>query len=263
MNNGWIRLYRNIRDNPMWKKKPFSKGQAWVDLLLRANYKEGKVMVGNKIITVLAGQVFTSQVKLADNWGWSRCKVQQFLDLLFDSDQVVCENQALKKARLYSLLTITNYRLYQSTDNEIGSQIGSEKAVRRQCVGTYNNDKNNKNDKKRTNNTNSTLQPPANLQQEVNQLVTAYEKKFPQQRKLWGVSGIIKIRDRIEGAILDKISVEAIKQRIDNSDDGSPFALIGYKWMQAEKQKVKDIKSKARYQALLKELKNKPRRVKK
>ncbi len=39
--NGWIRLDRAILDNPMWSSKfePFTKGQAWIDILLNANYK--------------------------------------------------------------------------------------------------------------------------------------------------------------------------------------------------------------------------------
>lgn len=96
-----------------------------------------------------------------------------------------------------------------------------------------------------------------NLEQEINQLLALYEKKFPQQRKLWGVAGIIKIRDRIEGAILDDISIEAIQDRINNYDDSSPFTLFGYKWIKEEKQKIKDIKGKARYKALKKEIENK------
>ena len=38
---GWISLYRSILNNDFWLSEKFTRGQAWVDLLLLAKYKEG------------------------------------------------------------------------------------------------------------------------------------------------------------------------------------------------------------------------------
>lgn len=36
---GWIKLHRKLSDNPLWTCEPFTKGQAWVDLILLANHE--------------------------------------------------------------------------------------------------------------------------------------------------------------------------------------------------------------------------------
>lgn len=68
-NKGWISLHRSIQDNVLWEDKPFSKGQAWVDLLLLANHKEGKTLIDSNVICVNRGELITSIRKLCDRWG--------------------------------------------------------------------------------------------------------------------------------------------------------------------------------------------------
>ena len=41
-NQGYIKLYRSIFNHWLWQDKPFSRGQAFVDLILLANYKDKK-----------------------------------------------------------------------------------------------------------------------------------------------------------------------------------------------------------------------------
>ena len=43
--SGWISIHRKILNNILWQDKPFSKGQAWVDLLLITNHKTGLLKV--------------------------------------------------------------------------------------------------------------------------------------------------------------------------------------------------------------------------
>jgi len=81
MDKGYIKLWRKLQDNPIWriKKEKFSKGQAWIDLLLRANHKDAIVRIGNREILVKAGSFITSQRKLASFWNWSVGYVSKFL----------------------------------------------------------------------------------------------------------------------------------------------------------------------------------------
>lgn len=52
----WIKLNRALIDNPIWKIKPFSKGQAWVDLLMLTNHTTGFITVKNgKLIEIKRG----------------------------------------------------------------------------------------------------------------------------------------------------------------------------------------------------------------
>lgn len=60
----------------------FTRGQAIVDLKLRAAFKPHQVVRGNRLVTVATGDVLTSQAELARAWGWTRETVARFLALL-------------------------------------------------------------------------------------------------------------------------------------------------------------------------------------
>ena len=34
MSKGWIKLHRSMFDNDLWTAEPFTKGQAWIDLIV-------------------------------------------------------------------------------------------------------------------------------------------------------------------------------------------------------------------------------------
>ena len=108
MSKGWISLHRQIWDNWVWEDKPFSKGQAWIDLLLMANYEDKKASIGNELITVKRGSFVTSIRKLCDRWGWSNTKVRSFLSLLEQDGMLIVKSDTKK-----TTLTIVNYSDYQ------------------------------------------------------------------------------------------------------------------------------------------------------
>jgi len=65
LKDGWIKLHRRMLDSDIWKatkRKPFDKRSAWIDLLLRANHKKVTISIGNTLISLEPGQVFTSEV---------------------------------------------------------------------------------------------------------------------------------------------------------------------------------------------------------
>lgn len=107
MSEGYIKLYRKLTAHPLWEDKPFSKGQAWIDLLLLANHGETRFYLGNVLVPAKAGQVVTSEVKLSARWGWSRQKVRDFLRLL-EADGMLVK----KPERKWTVLTLCNYALY-------------------------------------------------------------------------------------------------------------------------------------------------------
>ena len=79
---GYIKVYRNIRDHWLWEEKPFSKGQAWIDLLMMVNHEDKKMMFDNEIVICKRGMTVTSLRKLSTRWGWSPGKVDRFLKIL-------------------------------------------------------------------------------------------------------------------------------------------------------------------------------------
>lgn len=134
---GWVRLHRKIEENPIWMMETFSKGQAWVDLFLNANFKENTFSIRGNIVTVKRGQLGWSELTMAKRWRWSRNKVRRFLNWLETEQQI-----KQQKNSLTTVITIINYDEYQ---NETEQQTEQQKDSRRY---TNNNDKNEKNDNK-------------------------------------------------------------------------------------------------------------------
>ena len=108
LDKGYIKLYRSVRDNWIWDDKPFSRGQAWIDIILLANHKDTKLIFNGNLITVKRGTYITSIRKLADKWGWSRDKTAKFLNEL-EKDGMIAKNSD----RYRTLLTVEKYSVYQ------------------------------------------------------------------------------------------------------------------------------------------------------
>jgi len=109
MNEGWIRLHRAPDANPLWLLEPFTKAQAWVDIVLNANYTQGVMSVRGNIITIERGQLGWSEVTMAKRWRWSRDKVRRFLSYLEDG-----QNIRQQKTQITTIITICNYDKYQA-----------------------------------------------------------------------------------------------------------------------------------------------------
>ena len=106
---GWIRIYRQIKDNWIWKNdEPFDKRSAWIDLILSVNHKKKKIPFENDFIEIERGQILTSIKQLADKWKWSRHKVSDFLDQL-EQDTMIVQVRDIRK----TLISIVNYDIYQ------------------------------------------------------------------------------------------------------------------------------------------------------
>jgi hypothetical protein len=113
-NSGFILLHRKLRDNFLWQDKPFSRGQAWVDMLFMANHSDNGVLYGNQITEIKRGSFIRSERQLAASWGWSRKQVRVFLVLL-EKGTMIERKQAQKATHV----TILNYDKYQiSRTNE-------------------------------------------------------------------------------------------------------------------------------------------------
>ena len=142
---GWVALHRKIQDHWLWDEKPFSKGHAWIDLILMANHEEKKVLLGNELIVVKVGETITSIENLKRRWGWSNTKVLAFLKLL-ESDGMLVKKSDTKK----TLISIVNYDIYSTYDEAENDaetpqkRYGNDTATMREH--TNNNDNNDNND---------------------------------------------------------------------------------------------------------------------
>ncbi len=145
MNKGYIMLHRQIMDNPLWQDKPFSKGQAWMDLIMMANYAPGDALLKGHIVHLERGQLIRSLDTLSSRWGWSVKKVRNFLYTM--QTQKMVTSQGTPQG---TLITIENYDLYnnqgQAQEQAKVKAEGKQRASRGQRIKK--NKKNNKNKNK-------------------------------------------------------------------------------------------------------------------
>ncbi|CUO43178.1 MULTISPECIES: hypothetical protein [Clostridium] len=112
MAEGWIKLHRAIQEHWLWDDEPFTRGQAFIDLLLMVNHKDKKIMFNGELIEVKKGSKITSLRQLSDRWKWSTNKVKKYLEQL-QKDGMINYKSDNKK----TLLTIENYGVYQGQGN--------------------------------------------------------------------------------------------------------------------------------------------------
>lgn len=107
---GWISIYRSIQEHWLWQEKPYDKAHAWIDLLLSANHQEAKILIDNTLISLEKGSFFTSELKLANKWGWSKKKVRNFLELLSNDNMILKESTKRNQGQHSKLQGLSDIR---------------------------------------------------------------------------------------------------------------------------------------------------------
>jgi len=109
MADGWITIHRKIFESELWLERPFSKGQAWIDLLMLANFDDGNVVTSRgAIVKLKRGQCVVSMLELSARWGWERRKTKRFFVWLRETIKIEFKIVANR-----FLVTICNYDKYQ------------------------------------------------------------------------------------------------------------------------------------------------------
>lgn len=126
MSEGYFVLTRALLEHEIWTEKPFSKGQAWIDLIGRANFKPTEKLVGCDLITIKRGQLVTSIGALAGRWGWSRNKVMRYIKTLEDAKMITT-----KRTRYGTFISVEKYSIYQLSRNTDETAKETEKRRRR------------------------------------------------------------------------------------------------------------------------------------
>jgi hypothetical protein len=198
MQRGYIKLFRKIQENDQWLSEPFTRSQAWIDLILLANYKPGVIRVRGNRVEVKRGQVGWSQVALANRWKWSRGKVRRFLKELEKNEQQIVQ----QKSSITSLITIIKYDEYQGNGTADGTTDGQQTDSRRY---TNNNSKKDKKGKK----TNKGVNTPSSKESSFDvpesykncpqkEIIEAYHQHLPQLPtiQVWDDQSAKRLRQR-------------------------------------------------------------------
>jgi len=145
--SGYIKLHRSIVENPMWGKEPFSAGQAWVDLLVSANFKDTSIYIRKTKINLTRGQIAWSTITMSKRWKWSRGKVLRFLSELKTEGMIVQE-----AGHLTTITTICNYSRFQDSNTADSTANDTTGGTADSTTGgtQYKNVKKDKNEKNTT-----------------------------------------------------------------------------------------------------------------
>ena len=130
MDEGWIKIHRQVLHHPMYYAEPFTRMQAWFDLLLLANIEDRDVYIRGNRIAVKRGMVVNSKDWLAGRWRWSRGKVTRYLDMLETEGMI--EQQ---KSNVITCISITKFDYYQLDGIPNGTTDGRQTDGKRTADG--------------------------------------------------------------------------------------------------------------------------------
>ncbi len=199
--NGYVKIYRDMLDNPVVCKDN-DYFRVWLYLLLTASHKGYSAMFNGQKIELKPGQLITGRKSIAEKCNISESKAQRILKSFKIEQQI--EQQTGNKNRL---ITILNWDKYQNSEQQIEQQVNTNKNVK--------NDKNVKNIKE-------------NIKRKVSDYETVINAYTDNEDLINAIYGFIEMRKAIkkpltENALklifnkLDKLSSsEAEKEEILN-----------------------------------------------
>lgn len=148
--DGWIKVWRKLAESDIWLEKPFSKGQAWIDLLLLATSSDHVSSYKGRNKKYSAGTVHMSLCFLSERWGWSRNKVYRFIRKLENDKMLVyqgrtsngttdrTQNGTTDGTTSDTVIIVVNWALYQSKQNKNGTTNGTTDGTsKRTSNGTH------------------------------------------------------------------------------------------------------------------------------
>ena len=113
-NLGWVKLHRTLAYNKLWISEPFTKGQAWVDLLMLAG-RDGKLEVTYRFLT--------------ERWKWYPSKTFRFLQQLEAEGMIeFCgtENGTENGTGNGTAFCLINWEKFQHRGTRNGTESGTE-----------------------------------------------------------------------------------------------------------------------------------------
>jgi len=208
-------------DRKIWQASPW-KLKIWIYLCEQANYTDGN----QGGLEIKRGQLYRSvrQIQRACSYkiGYriqkpSRCTVRRILEELTKEGRIT-----QRTAHSGTLFTICNYEALRAFPKA-----------------------------RRANRTEQPEEPVSlsiddDTSSQIDELIKLYEEKFPGHLKRFGrKAAIFKMRDIIEGAHLDGIPLQVMKERIEKAKDGTPWKILSEKWI------AKMTKEKQSYEKLI------------
>ena len=143
---GFVKLYRSLTEHWLWDStEPFDDRSAWIDLIMMVNHEDKPLKIGKNIITIHAGQTWTSYVKLSNRWKWSKDRVFRYTKMLKKAGMI-----QIDATPNGTLLTLVNYGVFQNrsnTDKDTNKDTNKDDSKETNKDATKSQTRNIKNDK--------------------------------------------------------------------------------------------------------------------
>ena len=166
----YIKIPRAMFESDLFTNEPFSKMQAWLDLVFLALPEDKDFYMRGTLIHGKKGVAYISRGMLAKRWGWSDKKVVRFLDKLI-ATQLTTQPTTQPSSWLTSCVSIANYDTFTSNDptydptndptSEVTTQLTTQLTTQPSNLVTSSNTTDCEADKKQT--TQLTTQPTTQL----------------------------------------------------------------------------------------------------
>ena len=113
----FVQIPRESIDKFLWDA--MSDREAFMDLFVIANYKEGYIKIRNwERILIYPWEVWWSNDSLATRWKWSRWKVSRFLNVLEKEWEIEQQNFGINFKKIRLLWWIIEQQIEQQTDDK-------------------------------------------------------------------------------------------------------------------------------------------------
>jgi len=129
--DGYIKLYRKILDNPVFQNERLLKIFIWC--LLKASYKEHEQIVGLQTVLLKPGQFIYGRYKAAQELKIKPSTLNDHMNTLKRLRII-----DIKPNNKFSIVTIANWALYQSKEEESDNKSDNKATANRQQADTNN-----------------------------------------------------------------------------------------------------------------------------
>jgi len=145
MIQGHITISREFFHSSIWTADRFTIGQALLDLMQLASYKDSIIVKRGIIINIHRGNVAWSEVRLAERWNVSRGKVRRMLKQLEEAGEIKKLQKYTKNdgseqqiSRLTTVLHVIHFEEYQKTVQQTEQQTEQQTDIEQNSKRTSN-----------------------------------------------------------------------------------------------------------------------------
>lgn len=134
MANDWIKLYRKLKDSPIWQHLNSRQRDIYINILLMANYDEKEWFDGHELVKISPGEFITSLPNIKKN-----CSKEVTIQNIRTCLLILEKGQFLtcKSTNQYRRIKVLNWGKYQGKDCELtGKLTDDQQATNRQLTAT-------------------------------------------------------------------------------------------------------------------------------